>query len=127
MNEGQIVFVAVVLSVLGIAFLFFSARNVQPERVRISALSEEMAGGYAEVWGRLGSASARNGDVFLSVCESECISVVIFERDARAMNYPNPYLLKKGDEVVIRGLVKIYHGEIEIVPFGENAIELRAS
>ncbi|MEW6328785.1 MAG: hypothetical protein AB1468_01575 [Candidatus Micrarchaeota archaeon] len=126
MKEGQVVFVALVVSVLGIAFLFLSARGIQPERVRISALGEEMSGRYVEVWGRIGSAYVRGGDVFLSLCEGDCVGVVVFERDARAMDYPNPYLLKKGDEVVVRGLVKIYKGEIEIVPFGGNPIELRA-
>ena len=125
MNERQIVLIALMLSVLGIAILVFSARSVQPERVRIGALGEEMVGRYVEMWGVVGSASAREGNVFLSVCAEECVDVVIFEKDARAMGYPNPYLLKKGDQVVVRGIVKSYKGKIEIVPFGDNPVELR--
>ncbi|MFH1285602.1 MAG: OB-fold nucleic acid binding domain-containing protein [Candidatus Micrarchaeota archaeon] len=125
LNRAQLVLLAVVLSLLGLALLVYLARNLEAESVELSAVGEGMIGHYVEVEGVISSASTSNGNVFLSVCRGECVRVVIFKSVAEKMKSPNPYLLKKGDAIVARGTVEEYEMKYEIVVFSARDVGLK--
>lgn len=123
MRKNQILFVSLLISFLGLFLLFFLIKEREPSRVSISEISDELVGKFIETKGWVRGIYVKNGNIFLSLCEEKCITVVIFSKSANELK-TNPYIIKKGDKLVVRGVVKRYRGEMEIIPLGSYGIEL---
>src|SRR3989344_6623611 len=105
-SDKRLALAALALSLLGLLILFFYAQSLQPKHTSIGALAGEQEGTFVEVIGRISSASSRGGSVFIRLCEfSDCIAVFVPGPQADALKL-NPYLLKQGDGLVVRGTVK---------------------
>ncbi len=123
-SDKRLAFAALALSLLGLLVLFLYAQSLQPKQTSIGALAGEKEGAYVQVLGTVSSASSRGGSVFIRLCEfSDCIAVFVPGQQADELHI-NPYLLKPGDKLVVKGVLKEYAGEPELVPLGSDGLEL---
>lgn len=113
---------SLVLALLGLAVIFIFTKSMQATEIDIGDLGDH-SGEYVEVSGYVSKTRVSNENVFITVCRGECASVVIFRSIAKGMSQPNPYLVEKGDWLVVRGRVDDYMGEPEIVVLREGDIE----
>ncbi|MCK4714805.1 MAG: OB-fold nucleic acid binding domain-containing protein [Candidatus Aenigmarchaeota archaeon] len=114
---------ALVLSIIGLGILLLYAQNLKPKHISISSVEAESEGAYLEVIGRVASSSSKGGSVFIRLCDRECIRVFVPGSQADILNL-NPYLIKKGDQLSVRGTLVYYKGEPELVPLGSDGLEL---
>ncbi|MDO8340273.1 MAG: OB-fold nucleic acid binding domain-containing protein [Candidatus Burarchaeum sp.] len=123
-SDKRLALAALALSLLGLLVLFLYAQSLQPRQTSIGALAGEREGSFVEVIGTVSSASSRGGSVFIRLCDfSDCIAVFVPGQQADDFRI-NPYLLKPGDKLVVRGVLKEYKGEPELVPLGADGLEL---
>ncbi len=113
-NEKQLAFASLILALLGLAMILLFAKGMKPREVAIGDLGSNIEE-YVEISGFVSSVRISNENVFLTVCSGECVKVVVFKSIAKGMASPNPYLIKKGDRLVLRGEVQEYNGEPELV------------
>ena len=105
MEDNKLVFfVCVVLTVSGVLVFSFS------EPVEVDSLSPGFLGEEVFLRGEVNSKRVSDGHVFLEV---NGFKAVVFAGDAEALE--TPYFLLEGDCVVLRGFVKDYKGELELV------------
>ena len=126
MEDQKLAVACVFLALAGTALLVFIAREAWPVRVEIGSLGEGDVGRLVEVGGALASVSEREGNFFLRVCSDKCVKVVVFKKLAQEMkeNSIDLSLLRNGQPVAATGMVEEYMGELEIVPFDRNSIEV---
>lgn len=123
-SNKRLALAASLTAVAALAILFYYASQLQPKSIGIAEALVQPVNTYVQVIGSVRSIRSSSGSVSLSLCEaSECISVFMPSASADDLR-TNPYLLKVGDRLVVRGRVQAYRGEKEIVPFGGNGIEL---
>ncbi|VVC04067.1 OB-fold nucleic acid binding domain protein [Candidatus Burarchaeum australiense] len=126
-GEGRLALAAIALSLAGLLVLFFYAQGLEPTHATIPAIlsaGTEIEGSYLEVLGTVSSASSRTGNVFINLCDYQsCIAVFVSSSQADVLRI-NPYLLKKGDRLAVRGTLQFYKGEPELVTLGADGIEL---
>ncbi|RLG19858.1 hypothetical protein DRN67_01585 [Candidatus Micrarchaeota archaeon] len=114
---------ALILALIGLLLLFLYAHSLEPKHLSISSLNQEQEGTYVEVMGMISGTSSRGGNVFLYLCDKSCITVFIPSSQTDDFDI-NPYLIKKGDGLIVRGTVEIYKGERELIPLGFDGLEL---
>lgn len=107
---------SLILAILGLFLLAHASEFQQPLKLKISQISEEHEGAFIETKGEIAASYFRNGHLFLTLCDSSCIKVVIFSSDLpRIATHSNPWLLSPGDRILISGTVERYRGSIEVV------------
>lgn len=114
MNERQIALASLLLALFGLAVIFLSTKGMKAEETTVPEL-ESKIGEYVEVSGSVSAARTSNENVFFTLCSGDCVSVAVFKSVAKGMGEPNPYLIKKGDRLIVRGEVQEYNGEPELV------------
>ena len=122
-SERQLAFAAIALSVIGLFILFLYAQDLKPKHVTISSIELESEGAYLEVIGTVVSSSSRGGSVFIRLCDRDCISIYVPGSQADVLSV-NPYLIRDGNGLLVRGILRHYKGEPELVPLGSNGLEL---
>jgi hypothetical protein len=123
-GNQKLALAALALSLLGLLILFLYAQSLQPKQTSIGALAGEKEGTYVQVLGTVSSASSNGGNIYIKLCEfSDCIAVFVPGSQADGLRL-NPYLLKSGDRLLVRGTLKTYKGEPELVPLGSDGLEL---
>jgi DNA/RNA endonuclease YhcR with UshA esterase domain len=110
---------ALLLSLLGLLLLLVYSQQQKPERLEISEIGSGHEGKLVEVVGSISSASARNGNIFINLCSSSCITVFIPSSSTDDFSF-NPSLLQKGQRIAVRGIAREYKGEMEIVPVSDG-------
>ncbi|NYZ74990.1 hypothetical protein H0O03_01880 [Candidatus Micrarchaeota archaeon] len=126
-NKAAALF-CLVAAFAGIAALALAAKSLEPVPTKISDLSEENAGSRVLVSGTITSASWKNGNLFLSVCDSACVKVIVFSSLAQQMRQHSldPAKLSGGKFISVEGTLEEYMGELEIKPFYYNSIDVVA-
>ena len=123
MNEKQIVLASLILALLGLALILLSSKGMKPKEIAITELGSHYTE-YVEVSGFVSSTRISNENVFLTLCSGECVKVAVFKSVAReTAGDPNPYLIKKGDRLIVRGEVQDYNGEPEVIVLRPEDVE----
>lgn len=105
MEDNRLVFsVCILVAVIGILLQSFSSVR------EVDYLYPDLVGEEVLVRGVVQSKRVSDGHVFLVV---NGFNAVIFEKEARASSIP--YFLLDGDQVFLRGEVRDYDGELELV------------
>jgi DNA/RNA endonuclease YhcR with UshA esterase domain len=112
-NERQMALASLLLAFFGILVILLAAKGMKPVEAKISGLGE-LEGKYVEVGGFVSSVRITGGNAFITLCDGECTTIVVFKSIAEKMQSPNPYLLKKGDRLTVCGQVVEFRGEMEI-------------
>jgi hypothetical protein len=123
MGERGLALAAILLSLIGLAVLLLYARSIEPSHISITAIEGEPEGAYLEVLGRVSEASSRGGNVFIRLCDRACVDVFVPGSQTDLLDI-NPYLIRKGDRLLVRGTLEYYKGEPELVPLGSDGLEL---
>ena len=102
--------ISIVISILGIAALFFITRYSTEESIKISDLKigqiERITGMVTSVY------NSKDGHVFLKVADNTGeINVVVF----KGSNIDEAYELEVGEEISVLGRVEEYKKKLEII------------
>ena len=113
------------LAAAGIILLALSMHTASPQRISISDLGAANYGKPVEVSGEVRTIYQRSGNIFLSLCEGECVQAIIFKKTATeiATHGSNPFFLKKGDRIRATGEAQDYKGSPEIVIAGFEVLD----
>ncbi|MGC8850814.1 MAG: OB-fold nucleic acid binding domain-containing protein [Candidatus Micrarchaeia archaeon] len=118
MQEKGIIFFCVIVSLAGVAALFFLSWSLEPRKAAINELGLEDVGKKVLVSGFVASARKSGGNYFLKVCDSSaCIQVPVFSSVAARMKERgfDAGSVGKGDFIEVVGAVSEYGGELEVV------------
>ncbi|MEM3399846.1 MAG: OB-fold nucleic acid binding domain-containing protein [Candidatus Micrarchaeia archaeon] len=121
MRDEAVFLILLILSLCGIILLAHSVKAKSPKIVGIGDVEKNMVGEFVRISGRIESIRENNGNVFIKLCEGECANVVIFKHTAEN-SITNPYLLRKGDNITVEGIVEEYKGTLEVVANGYYAV-----
>ena len=116
------VFASLLLALFGLAVIFVSAKGMNAQEIQISDVAS-FSGKYVEVSGYVSKTRVNNNNVFVTLCKDSCITVVVFRSIAAEMSQPNPYLIEKGERLVVRGRAEVYRGEPEVVVLRAGDVE----
>ncbi len=122
MNEKQIAVSSLMLAVFGLIVIFVFTQHMRPKEARISDL-DLYENSYVEISGYVSRVRHNRGNVFITLCKEECTTVALFENVAKQIKSPNPYLIEKGDRLVVRGEVTTYQGQSEVIVLRTEDIE----
>ena len=125
MEEKRILGACIVISLLGILLLVLFAKNSPAQQVSVGELGPEDAGKFVRVSGVLGQISSVNGNYFLKICETGCVTVFVPNRLAQAMEGcgTNLSLLRQRQWTTVEGVLKEYDGGLEVVPLACDSIQ----
>jgi len=119
----HIAILAAAVAVLGLLLLFHFGQQIQPKQIAMAELQGQPENSYVEVVGSIRSVTSKAGSLLITLCEFSDCTTVFVPSSASDDLHLNPYLLKSGDRIVVRGRVQEYKGERELVPAGEDGIE----
>ncbi len=122
-GERHLAILAAAVAVLGLLLLFHFGQQIQPKQTAMAELQAQPENSYVEVIGSIRSISSKSGSLLITLCEfSDCTTVFVPSSASDDLRL-NPYLLKSGDRIVVRGRVQVYKGEQELVPVGADGLE----
>lgn len=119
--KRKILLVACVLiSLTGLAFIYFSASMVSPSEIKISNIDSSLIGKLVSTTGKISYVRTHPaGHIFLTLTDDDSrIEVPIFSNLANQLDSRgiNKYDFKKGKMIRITGMVSEYKGRLQIVP-----------
>lgn len=116
-ERNSLVSASLILSVLGLLALALFSSHAGPRAAYLTEIISFDEGQLVRTSGTIESAYSKNWNVFMEICDGECVKAVIFEKDAKqlAKKGTNPYLLYSGQRVSLVGETQRYRGEIELV------------
>jgi len=119
MREKTLRNIALVCFMAGLIMLFFVSRNLESEPTRIGDITIDDLDSIVRVCGRVtGKSISKDEHIFLRIRdETGGIKAVIFKDDVENLKrYKiDAYDVLEGDEICIRGEVKEWEKEIEII------------
>ncbi|MFA6036050.1 MAG: hypothetical protein WC759_03765 [Candidatus Micrarchaeia archaeon] len=89
----------------------------------MAELASQPENSFVEVVGSIRSISSKSGSLLITLCEFSVCTTVFVPSSASDGLRLNPYLLKGGNRIVVRGRVQEYKGERELVPVGPDGVE----
>ena len=122
MNEKTMTKLSLFCSLTGIAVIYAAAMQVRPMMTPIASLDNEFVGLKAVISGQVvDSYEHEDGHLFLKLRDDSggMVSVPVFARVRAELGEPIELL----DVVQVTGEVKLYRGELELIP--ERADDLR--
>ena len=87
--------------------MFFLSQSLSPAQVEVSQLSGEDVGKFVSAKGSVRSIYNGAGFTSFSLCTSNCIKAVVFNRNAGAS-------VKQGNFVLVEGRVSEFKGVLQI-------------
>jgi DNA/RNA endonuclease YhcR with UshA esterase domain len=109
----KILIVSVAIAIFGICLLFYIARTSKPNFVPLNEIDSTYIGKTISTSGRIVSVNYNKGNIFLTIYDkNSSIDVPIFSNVAKYLNVN----LKKGQKIVVSGMVDEYKGKLQIVP-----------
>ena len=117
MEQALLTRISLVCSVVGLIALGLISSSITSNTILIQTVTPDSIGLMVKLCGVITRAyTSKDGHVFLDLAdESGTINVVVFESMVNGLSI-NPYELKEGDNVCVRGEVDMYRNELEIVP-----------
>lgn len=120
LKKNILLIVCVLVSLAGLAFIYFSSANISPPETKISNIDSSLTGKLTSITGKI--VYVRNhpsGHVFLELADSDSkIDVPIFASLMNQLknNEITRYDFKKGKTLRITGIVGEYNGQLQVVP-----------
>jgi DNA/RNA endonuclease YhcR with UshA esterase domain len=118
----------VLISLFGLAFIYFSALAVSPSETKISKIDSSLNGKLISTTGKISYVRTHSaGHVFLTLTDGDSrIEVPIFSSLMNQLkaNGITQYDFKKGKTVRITGIVGEYKGQLQIVPRKASDIQI---
>jgi|GEM_PF-771938 len=118
----------VLISLFGLAFIYFSALAVSPSETKIGKIDSSLNGKLISTTGKISYVRTHSaGHVFLTLTDGDSrIEVPIFSSLMNQLkaNGINQYDFKKGKTVRITGIVGEYKGQLQIVPRKASDIQI---
>lgn len=114
-------------SFLGLALIYFSALNIQPQEVRISDINFEFLGKTVKTSGKIVySNSHPSGHLFLTISDGKKkLQVPLFSSFMEKLSERiDKNELKEGRVISITGTVSEYRGELQVIPRKVEDIEV---
>lgn len=108
----KILFVSFLIAIVGIIILYFFARISQAEFIPIEKIDATYIGKTVKTSGKIVALSYNKGNIFLTIYDKKSLSVPIFSNVAKYLNYE----FKKGQEIIVVGVVDEYKGSLQIIP-----------
>lgn len=110
-RSKQITILLFLLSVLGLAAIYFSIQNITPTEIEIGLIEDSMEGKMVKISGTIDNIrKSSSGNSYWTVDDGSNITVPILESKFKAIS------VKRGNFVEITGLVSKYQGELEVTP-----------
>lgn len=107
LDENRLFLASLFLAFAGIGALFFLSQSLSPAQVEVSQLSGEDVGKFVSAKGSVRSIYNGAGFTSFSLCTSNCIKAVVFNRNAGAS-------VKQGNFVLVEGRVSEFKGVLQI-------------
>jgi len=118
----------VLISLFGLAFIYFSALAVSPSETKISKIDSSLNGKLISTTGKISYVRTHPaGHIFLTLTDGDSrIEVPIFSSLMNQLkaNGITQYDFKKGKTVRITGIVGEYKGQLQIVPRKASDIQI---
>lgn len=112
-RERQLLKVAWLGALVGMLSLFILVHYMEPEKVTIDKINENLLGHTVEIKCRIKSIFVNDGHIFLTLEDKTGkIKAVIFKTKAEKIG---AYKLEKDDNARINGKVSLYKNELEII------------
>ncbi|MBI5228883.1 OB-fold nucleic acid binding domain-containing protein [Candidatus Micrarchaeota archaeon] len=127
MSERHYVYLSLGLAFVGILLLVVFLKSSGPTEKKLNEISEEDIGRMLLVKGRVSGIYSKNGNTFFKLCEyPRCVQVAIFSSLAKRMREGsiNPAGIKNGGLVEVKGVLKEYGGELELVPLDIDSVNV---
>jgi DNA/RNA endonuclease YhcR with UshA esterase domain len=97
----------IVLSLIGLSGIYYSAEYMTPEKINISSVETGMTGEVVTVTGSVGDPYFNNGTFMMTLeDDTDSIPVIMFDADRSFL---------ADERVAVEGTVTLYEGETEIV------------
>jgi len=101
---------SLIIAVIGVVFIYFVINVIGDRTMQISEATGKI-GSSVKVMGTINSVYKHDGNSFMRIGDpSGDIKVVVFERSKVSQDS-----LERGKEIVVKGKVKEYNNEIEII------------
>ena len=101
-DQGLLLKIALVSSIVGLASLFFYSKIIEPREAEIYEVEYLQPGSYVLISGEISDIEFKNGWTIIRVCNSGCINVHVNEREM------NVFVI--GENITVKGIVKEYYG-----------------
>lgn len=104
--------ICLTFSIIGIFLLLYLAKSKEVESIPIERIDSSYIGKTITTTGKVTSITYTKGHIFLTLYDKKSINVAIFSNVAKFLEkYP-----KKGDNLIITGVVSEYNGKLQIIP-----------
>lgn len=104
---------SLISSIIGIILLFVFAQSLEAERIDIGEIDKSFIGKNVEVYATISSISESKGNYFFKLNDKTGnINAVIFKNTAASLDTAR---FKKGMQIVIKGKISEYEGNMEII------------
>ena len=109
----KILIVSIAIAIFGICLLFYLARTSKPSFVPLNEIGSTYIGKTISTSGRIAFVNYNKGNIFLTIYDkNSSINVPIFSNIAKYLNFN----LKKGQKIVVSGMIDEYKGKLQIIP-----------
>jgi RecJ-like exonuclease len=110
-KSKQIILLVLILTIIGLAGIYFAVTNITPIELNIEAIEDSMTGRLVKINGRIDNIrKSRSGNLYWTVNDGSNITVPILNNKFKKLTP------KRGDMVEIIGLVTKYNEELEVMP-----------
>jgi len=110
---NKIVVICSLIAIVGILLLFYLAKVTQPNFISLNEIDSTYIGKTVSTSGRIVAITYSKGNIFLTIYDkNSSISVPIFSNVAKYLDVS----LRKGQKIVVSGVVDEYKGRLQIVP-----------
>tara|TARA_Y100000310_G_scaffold345396_1_gene464445 strand:- start:11434 stop:11787 length:354 start_codon:yes stop_codon:yes gene_type:complete len=110
MQEKHLAIIAISCATIGIVLLFILEQYIEPQKLSVRALEDNLIGNRVEVKGRVDWALERENFLLFTLNDGEKIKAIKFNPTELEME-----LIRKRIPVVVVGKLQVYKNELEIV------------
>ncbi len=107
-----LVFISLLISIFGISILYILTKTTAISEVSIDKIDTTYLGKTITTSGKIIAVYYRKGHIFLTLYDKRYINVAIFSNVAKFLT-EEP---KKGQRIIVTGVVEEYQGRLQIVP-----------
>jgi DNA/RNA endonuclease YhcR with UshA esterase domain len=109
----KIMIVSSAIAIFGICLLFCLAKTSKPNFVPLNEIDSTYIGKTISTSGRIVYVNYNKGNIFLTIYDkNSSINIPIFSNVAKYLNVN----FKKGQKIVVSGMVDEYKGKLQIIP-----------
>jgi len=108
-SDKQLMKFCIVVSVIGIAALFFIVESIEPKTVEISGLNKQMIGQFVKINGKASNVYNNEGTLFLTLNNPDDGSII------KIVMFKNNLEIKEGNFIEVTGKLELYKNELEVI------------